>query len=126
MFTPGWPLSALRADRGLVGGPRMNEGEKRTCSVALRLTDAEKLQIEARAAAEGKAPSAYMRDILLGEARRPLPTLAAASSLLAICRALTDAAERHEIPNEVQQFVRQQADLVFELLRQHGHRGTRS
>lgn len=102
----------------------MNEQANRKTAVAVRLTESEKLQIDAQAATEGKATSAYIRDVLLAKPRRPLPNLAGAGSLLAICQALVHAAERQECPNHIGQFAREQAELVFEILRQHGHRGT--
>lgn len=103
----------------------MNGDTHRSCSVAVRLTEDEKLAINARAACTGEAPSAYIRRILLGHASRALPNLAAAAELLAICQTLVDAVESSErVPRELKEFAGQRAEMVFEILRQHGHRGT--
>lgn len=96
---------------------------KRNFPTTVRLTASERAAVEAKAAAEGKAISKYIEGVLLGEVHRPRPTLAAAAALLSICRALVDAAGRGTVDEETSSFVRDQAALVFELLRQHGHEG---
>ena len=99
---------------------------RRNRSIAVRLTDAEAQAIEARAACEGEANSAYIRRVLLGHASRPLPNLAAGAELLAICRALLTVADNSEAMSEdTREFVRKRAEMVFEILVRHGHRGTR-
>lgn len=103
----------------------MTGNDKRNEVVAVRLTAAEKQQLEARAAIYGGSLSDHMRDVLLGHAARPLPNLAAAAELLAICHTLVDAVESGApIPHELKDFARERAEMVFEILRQHGHRGT--
>lgn len=98
----------------------------RNRSIAVRLTDAEAQAIQARAACEGEAKSAYIRRVLLGHASRPLPNLAAGAELLAICHALLKVADNSEAKSEeTRKFVRERAEMVFEILAQHGHRGTK-
>lgn len=104
----------------------MSSDTGRSRSLAVRLTETEAQQIEARAACEGEARSAYIRRIVLGHVSRPLPNLAAGAELLAICQSLLKVAESSEpISDELREFVRQRAEMVFEILAQHGHRGTR-
>lgn len=125
MFTPGWPLSALRADRGWWELTAMTGNEKRDEVVAVRLTASEKQRLEARAALHGGPLSEYLRDVLLGHASRPLPTLTAAAELLAICQTLVDASENGAgVSPQLKQFAQERAEVVFEILRQHGHGGT--
>jgi len=103
----------------------MTGNEKRNEVVAVRLTSSEKQKLEARAAIYGGSLSDHMRDVLLGHAARPLPNLAAAAELFAICQSLVDAVESSErIPRGLKVFARERAKMVFEILRQHGHRGT--
>lgn len=104
----------------------MTGNETRDEVVAVRLTASEKQWLEARAAIFSGSLADHMRDVLLGHAaRRPLPNLAAAAELLAICQTLVDAVESSErIPRELKEFARERAEMVFEILRQHGHRGT--
>tara|TARA_R100001198_G_scaffold50393_1_gene28100 strand:- start:11047 stop:11364 length:318 start_codon:yes stop_codon:yes gene_type:complete len=98
----------------------------RSRSIAVRLTEGEAQAIEARAACEGEAKSAYIRSVLLAQASRPLPNLAAGAELLAICNALLKVAESSEpISAETREFVRERAEMVFEILTQHGHSGTK-
>lgn len=101
----------------------MEEPIKRDFPTTVRLTASERAAVETKAAAEGKAISKYIEGVLLGEVHRPKPTLAAAGALLAICRALVDAADRGLLDEETSSFVSDQAALLFELLRQHGHEG---
>lgn len=97
----------------------------RNRSLAVRLTEAEAQAIQARAACEGDAPSAYIRRVILGHVSRPLPNLAAGAELLAICQALLKVAESPgPLSTETRTFVRERAEMVFEILAQHGHRGT--
>lgn len=98
----------------------------RNRSIAVRLTDSEAQAIEARAACEGEANSAYIRRVMLGHASRPLPNLAAGAELLAICQALLKVAGSSEPMSErTRKFIRKRAEMVFEILAQHGHRGTK-
>lgn len=103
----------------------MTDNEKRDEVVSMRLTSSEKQMLEAKAAIYGGSLSDHARDVLLAHAARPLPNLAAAAELLAICQTLVDAVESSErIPRELKKFAQERAELVFEILRQHGHRGT--
>lgn len=98
----------------------------RNRSIAVRLTDAEAQAIAARAACEGEANAAYIRRVLLDHASRPLPNLAAGAELLAICQALLKVADSSEPMSErSREFIRERAEMVFEILAQHGHRGTK-
>ncbi|WP_296721983.1 hypothetical protein [Erythrobacter sp.] len=102
----------------------MTGDTKRDCSVAVRLNADEKLRIAARAACEGLAISPHIRRVLLGQTSRPLPTLAASAELLAICQALVRVADGTEpVADDIRQFVFERAEMVFEILRQHGHSG---
>jgi len=103
----------------------MTGNEKRDEVVAVRLTGSEKRRLEARAALYGGPLSDYLRDVLLGHAGRPLPNLAAAGELLSICQTLVDAAESSVgVSPQLKQFARERAEMVFEILRQHGHGGS--
>ncbi|KAB2911751.1 MAG: hypothetical protein F9K30_21540 [Dechloromonas sp.] len=103
----------------------MTGNGKRDVVVAVRLTASEKQKLEARAALHGGPLSDYLRDVLLGHAARPLPNLAAAAELLAICQTLVDAAEvRADLSPQLKEFAQERAERVFEILRQHGHKGT--
>lgn len=103
----------------------MNGDIRRNRSIAVRLTDAEAQAIEARAACAGEANSAYIRRVLLSHASRPLPNLAAGAELLAICQALLRVANSSEPMTErTREFICERAEMVFEILAQHGHRGT--
>lgn len=101
----------------------MKKQMKRDAPTSVRLTADDKIAIQARAAAEGKAVSKYIEGILLGEVQRPRPTLAAAGSLMSICRALMNAVETGTCDAGTRAFAQTQAELLFELLRQHGHEG---
>ena len=104
----------------------MSSDIRRNRSIAVRLTDAEAQAIEARAACEGEANSAYIRRVMLGHASRPLPNLAAGAELLAICQALLKVADSSDPMSErSREFIRERAEMVFEILAQHGHRGTK-
>lgn len=103
----------------------MTGNKKRDAVVAVRLTASEKQRLEARAALHGGPLSDYLRDVLLGHAGRPLPNLAAAGELLAICQTLVDAVETGAgVSPQLKQFAQERAEIVFEILRQHGHGGT--
>ena len=104
----------------------MTGDAKRDNAVAVRLTASEKSALEARAAIQGTSLSSYIRAVLLDEAARPLPALAAASELLAICHALLHVTGTDELTQtELEAFVRERARMVFEILRAHGHHGIR-
>jgi hypothetical protein len=95
------------------------------CSISIRLTDGEGLKIRALAACDGKKPSPYIRQILLEHISRPRPNLAAASELLAICQALLEVAEGGTpLTTDTRQFILERAEMVFEILRLHGHQGS--
>lgn len=103
----------------------MTGNEKRDEVVAVRLTASEKQRLEAKAALYGGPLADYLRDVLLGHAARPLPNLTAAGELLAICQTLVDAVETGaSISPHLREFAQERAERVFEILRQHGHKGT--
>ena len=89
----------------------------------VRLTERDHAAISARAAMEGKSLSQHIESLLLAENRRPLPTLAAAGALLAVCRTLLRTASEVGLHGEVRSRTCQQVKLVMEILRQHGPRG---
>ena len=104
----------------------MSGDPARKRSIAVRLTDGEAQAIAARAACEGEAKSAYIRSVLLAQASRPLPNLAAGAELLAICQALLKVADSSEpLSAETREFVRERAEMVFKILTQHGYGGTK-
>ena len=103
----------------------MTGNEKRDEVVALRLTASERQRLEAKAALYGGPLSEYLREVLLGHPARPLPNLAAASELLAICQTLVDAVETGAVISpHLKEFAQERAERVFEILRQHGYKGT--
>lgn len=103
----------------------MTGNETRDEVVSMRLTASEKQMLEAKAAIYGGSLSDNARDVLLAHAARPLPNLAAAAELLAICQTLIDAVEAGAgVSPQLKQFARERAEMVFEILRQHGHKGT--
>ena len=87
--------------------------------VAVRLTSQERDDVAALAAIEGKALSAYIRDVLRAKAARPRPALAAAGALLGICDALLGAARDEPSDATTVEFVTEQARLVINIIRLH-------
>ena len=101
----------------------MAKQANRDCPTTVRLTEAQRMATEARAAVAGTSLSKYIAEVLAGEAQRPRPTLASAGALIAASRALMDVSDRAGIDADTRVFVQHQVQLVFEILRQHGHQG---
>lgn len=101
----------------------MNAKTIRKRIATVRLTEHDYAAISARAATEGKSISRHIESLLLAENRRPLPTLAAVGTLLAVCRILLRTIEETGMQSDLRTRINQQVGLVIEILRQHGPRG---
>ena len=101
----------------------MVEMAKRGAVISVRVTADERLAVEALAAISGMAPSRYVQALLQEETVRLRPTLAAAGSLLAICSALIECLDANGVNDATRSVVTHQAQLVFAILKIHGHVG---
>jgi hypothetical protein len=114
-FAAPRPADLSQRDREVL----VKQLKKESQVVAVRLTSAERADVTALAAVEGKSVSAYIRDRLQGARNRPRPTLAAAGALLAICDALWAAAAKADIDEPTRDLIAEQARLVIGIIQLH-------
>lgn len=97
----------------------MTKSQKDSLVVSVRLTPKERADVTALAAIEGKAISAYIRDVLSASAARPRPVLAAGGALLGICDALLAASRRVPLDSDIRAIIAKQARLVIGIIQLH-------
>jgi 16S rRNA U1498 N3-methylase RsmE len=96
----------------------------RTSTMSIRLTTTQREQIEAYAASAGIAPAQYILRSALKQSHRPLPALAAAGELFAICHALLQLSDRIPLDEGQRSAIHQNAKRLNAILRLHGPGGT--
>jgi len=92
--------------------------------MSIRLTTTQREQILAHAAVAGVPPAQYILRSALKENNRPLPVLAAAGELFAICHALLQLSDTIPLKEEQRWAIRQNAKRLNAILRLQGHGGT--